>query len=167
MWCWRRLLRVLWTARRWNQSILKEINPEDSLEGLMVKLKLQYLGYLTPRADSLEQTLMLGKTEGKRRRGQQRMWWLENITNSTNLSFEQTPVGSEGQGSLACCSLWGGSQTQLSNTRYVQAQLPSSAVGYSFVSAPRFCCLGTALFPEVFTPQSKCIRVRKQEQDKS
>ena len=73
LWCWRRLLRVPWTAKRSNQSILKEINPEDSLEGLMVKLKLQNFGHLMQRADSLEKTLMLGKTEGRRRRGQQRM----------------------------------------------------------------------------------------------
>ena len=73
LWCWRRLLRVPWSARRSNQSILKEISPEDSLEGLMLKLKLQYFGHLMQRADSLEKTLMLGKTEGRRRRGQQRM----------------------------------------------------------------------------------------------
>ena len=73
LWCWRRLLRVPWTAKRSNQSILKELNPEDSLEGLMVKLKLQNFGHLMQRADSLEKTLMLGKTEGRRRRGQQRM----------------------------------------------------------------------------------------------
>ena len=79
LWCWRRLLRDPWTARRSNQSILKEINPEYSLEGLM--LKLQYFGYLMQRANSLEKTLMLGKTEGRRRRGQQRMRWLDSITN--------------------------------------------------------------------------------------
>ena len=73
LWCWRRLLRIPWTARRSNQSILKEINPEYSLEGLRLKLKLQYLGYMVQRADSLEKTLMLGKIEGKRRSGQQRM----------------------------------------------------------------------------------------------
>ena len=73
LWCWRRLLRVPWTARRSNQSILKEISPEYSLEGLMVKLKLQYFGYLMPRANSLEKTLVLGKIEGRRRRGWQRM----------------------------------------------------------------------------------------------
>ena len=82
LWCWRRLLRVLWTARRSNQSILKEINPEYSLEGLMLKLKLQYFGHLVQRADSSEKTLMLGKIEGRRRRGQQRMRWLGGITNS-------------------------------------------------------------------------------------
>ena len=82
LWCWRRLLRVCWTARRSNQSILKEISPEYSLEGLMLKLKLQYFGHLMRRADSLEKTLMLGKIEGPRRRGRQRMRWLEDITNS-------------------------------------------------------------------------------------
>ena len=75
LWCWRRLLRVPWTARRSNQSILKEINPDYSLEGLMLKLKLQYFGHLMRRANSLEKTLMLGKTEGRRRRGRQRMRW--------------------------------------------------------------------------------------------
>ena len=79
-WCWRRLLRVPWTARRSNQSILKDISPERSLEGLMLKLKLQYFGHLRRRADSLEKSLMLGKTEGRRRRGQQRMRWLDGIS---------------------------------------------------------------------------------------
>ena len=82
---WRRLLRVPWTARRSNQSILKEINPEYSFEGLMLKLKLQYFGHLMQRAYSLEKTLMLGKTEGRRRRGRQRMRWLDNITNSMDM----------------------------------------------------------------------------------
>ena len=83
LWSWRRLLRVPWTARRSNQSILKAINPEYSLEGLMLKLKLQYLGYLMQRANSLEKTLLLGKTEGRRRRGRQRMRWLDGITSPT------------------------------------------------------------------------------------
>ena len=82
LWCWRRLLRVLWTARRSNQSILKEISPEYSLERLMLKLKLQYFGHLMQRADSFEKTLMLGKIEGRRRRGRQRMRWLDGITDS-------------------------------------------------------------------------------------
>ena len=81
LWCWRRLLRVPWTARRSNQSILKDISPEPSLEGLMLKQKLQYFGHLMQRADSLEKTLMLGKIEGKRRRGGQRVRWLDGITN--------------------------------------------------------------------------------------
>ena len=87
MWCWRRLLRVPWTARRSNQSILKEISPECSLEGLMLKLKLQYFGHLVWRIDSLEKTLMFGKFEGRRRRGQQRMRWLDGITNSMDMGL--------------------------------------------------------------------------------
>ena len=87
--CWRRLLRVPWTARRSNQSILKEISPEYSLEGLMLKLKLQYFGYLMRRVDSLEKTLMLGGIGGRRRRGRQRMRWLDDITNSMDMSLSE------------------------------------------------------------------------------
>ena len=87
LWCWRRFLRVPWTARRSNQSILKEISPVCLLEGLMLKLKLQYFGHLMRRADSLEKTLMLGKIEGRRRRGRQRMRWLEGITDSMDMSL--------------------------------------------------------------------------------
>ena len=88
-WCWRRLLRVPWTARRANQSILKEISPGCSLEGLMLKLKLQYFGHLTWRTDSLQKTLMLGKTEGRRRKGWQRMRWLDSITDSMDMSLSK------------------------------------------------------------------------------
>ena len=101
LWCWRRLLRVPWTARWSIQSILKEISPEYSLERLMLKLKLQYFGHMMRRTDSFEKTLMLGKIEGRRRRGWQRMRWLDGITNSMDMG-----VG-DGQGSLACCSRWG------------------------------------------------------------
>ena len=87
LWCWRRLLRVPWTSRTSNQAILKEISPEYSLEVLMLKLKLQYFGYLMLRAKSLEETLMLGTTEGRRRRGWQRTRWLDSITNSMNMSL--------------------------------------------------------------------------------
>ena len=89
LWCWRRLLRVLWTARRSNQSILKEISPEYSLEGLMPKLKLQYFGHLMWRTDSLENTLMLGKIEGRRRREWQRMRWLDGITDSMDMNLSK------------------------------------------------------------------------------
>ena len=89
LWCWRRLLRLPWTARKSNQSILKEISPEYSLEGLMLKLKLQYFGHLMLRADSLQKTLMLGKPEGRRRRRWQRMRWLYGITNSMHISLSQ------------------------------------------------------------------------------
>ena len=89
LWCWRRLLRVPWTARRSNQSILKEINPGCSLEGLMLKLKLQSFGHLMQRADSFEKTLILGKIEGRRRRGRQRMRWLDGITGSMEMSLRK------------------------------------------------------------------------------
>ena len=112
LWGWRGLLRVRWTARRSNQSTLKEINPEYSLQGLMLKLKLQYFGYLIWRTDSFEKTLMLGKIERGRRRGRQRMRWLDGITDSGD-EFEQAPGVGDGQGSLVCCSPWGHSQTRL------------------------------------------------------
>ena len=110
LWCWRRLLRVLWTARRYSQSILKEINPEYSLEGLMLKLKLQYFGHLMQRTNSLEKTLMLGKIEGGRRRGRQKMgcWMASQMPFKLNgHEFEQALGVGDGQGSLACCSPWG------------------------------------------------------------
>ena len=89
LWCWRRLLRVPWTARRSNQSIVKEISPEHSLEGLMLKLKLQYFGHLMQRADSFEKTLMLGKIEGGRRRGRQRMNWLDSISDAMDMTLSR------------------------------------------------------------------------------
>ena len=89
LWCWRRLLRIPWTARRSNQSILKEISPGCSLEGLMLKLKFQSFGHLMQRADSLEKTLMLGKIEGGKRRGQQRMRWLDGIPDSMDMSLSE------------------------------------------------------------------------------
>ena len=89
LWCWKRFLRVLWTARRSNRSMLKELNPEYSLEELMVKLKLQYFGHVIQRADSMANTLMLGKTEGRRRRGRQRMRWLDGIIKSMDMSLSK------------------------------------------------------------------------------
>ena len=114
--CWRRLLRVPWTARRSNQSILKEINPEYSLEGLMLKLKLQSFGHLMQRADSLEKTLMLGKTEGKRRRGWQRMRQLDSLIGSMDMNLSQLQEIVEDREAWHDTVCWGAkSQTQLSH----------------------------------------------------
>ena len=103
-------MRVPWTARRSNQSILKEISPGCSLEGMMLKLKLQYLGHLMRRVDSLEKTLMLGGIGGRRRRGRRRMRWLAGITNSMDMGLRVRDMGpgvGDGQGGLACCDSWG------------------------------------------------------------
>ena len=124
LWCWSRLLRVLWTARRSNQSILKEIRPKYSLEGWMLKLKLQYFGYLMRRTDSLEKTLMLGKIEGRRRREWQGMRWLDGITDWWTWVLA-TPRSLWWMGSLAWCSQWvAKSRTWLSNWGELNIQVP-------------------------------------------
>ena len=105
-------MRVPWTARRSNQFILKEISPRCSLEGLMLRLKLQYFGHLMQRVDSLENTLMLGGIGGRKRRGQQRMKWLDGITDSTHMSLGELGVG-DGQGGLACCDSWGHQESDM------------------------------------------------------
>ena len=144
LWYRKGLLSVLWTVR-WNQSMRKEINPEYSLEGLMLKLKLQYLCYLMWRVDSLEKTLMLGKIEGRRRRGQQRMRWLAGITNSVDMSLSKLQ-DSGGQGSLACCSPWGHKESD--TTLWGNNNLP-------FPDGHRLEFRNTVIFHTDISPSSK------------
>ena len=113
LWYWGRLLRVPWTARSSNQSILKEISPGCSLEGLMLKLKLQYFDHIMQRVDSLEKTLMLGGIEGRRRRGRQRMRWLDGITISMDMGLSRLWELVMGQGGLACCDSWGHKESDM------------------------------------------------------
>ena len=106
LWCWRRLLRVPWTSRRSNQSILKEINPGISLEGMMLKVKLQYFGHLMQRVDSLEKTLILGGIGGRRRRGEQSLRWVDGVTDSMDVNLSELQE-LDGEGGMACCDSWG------------------------------------------------------------
>ena len=129
---WGRLLRVPWTARSSNHSILKEISPEYSLEGLMLKLKLQYFGHLMWRTDSLEKILMLGKIEGRKRRGPQRMRWLDGITDYGH-GFEQALGVGDGQGSLVCCSSWGHKKSD--RTEWLKYTVLYCIVPYNFKSS--------------------------------
>ena len=146
LWCWRRLLRVSWIARS-SQPILKEINLEYSLEGLL--LKLQYSSHLMQRANSLEKTLMLGKIEGRRRRGQQRMRWLDGVTNTMD-ELGQTLGNSERQRSLVCCSPWGcKNQTQLSYWT------PTTNWRWDWVKNTLWPCLGNMVLASVWMREGR------------
>ena len=153
LWCWKRLLRVPWTARS-NQSILKETSPEYSLEGLMLKLKLQHFGHLIRRADSLKKTMMLGKIEGGKTRGWQRMRWLVGITDLMDMSLSKLEQDGEGQGSLACCSPWGCKELdtteQLNNNKAWDTESPCPWASVF----PRDACM----LPKRLTPSPRSER---------
>ena len=146
-------MRVPWTARRSNHSILKEISPGISLEEMMLKLKLQYFGHLTRRVDSLEKTLMLGGIGGRRRRGRQRMRWLEGITDSMDVSLSGTPGVCDGQGGLACCDSWGRKESDLTerlNRTELNSPIPvhlSSLIPRMSRFSLTISCLSTSNLP--------------------
>ena len=128
LWCRRRLLRVPWTTRTSNQSILKEISPGCSLEGLMLKLKLQHFGHLMRRTDLFEKTLMLGEIEGRMRRGWQRMRWLDGITNSMDMGLGEAPGVGDGQGSLAWSSPWGCKESDMTELNWTELKRLIAAI---------------------------------------
>ena len=146
LWCWRRLLRVPWTVRRSYHSILKEVSSECSLEGLMLKLKLQYFGHLMGRTDSFEKTLMLGNIKGRRRRGWQRMRWLDGITNFNGHELGQTPKDGERQRGLVCCSPCGCKESdwteRLNNSTHCMSYYTMHVTLYMYFG---FCLIYTIL----------------------